>query len=166
MAEFSGKIIDAYYFDEEYTQIEVIYDDTENKKVVSYVIEVDPEHPDYKDLIAEWDEDKLAEATAEYKRQQAAAFAEAIRVSVNEVLDQSKDKLAAIEEEIEVRKKEISGTIYDSILENNEDKDTLFAFKVWALKLDAIKESSNTTKSKIRKAKSIIEGFIILNKLL
>ena len=171
MAEFSGKIIDAYYFDEDYTTIEEIYKN-ENGENISYVLEADPIHPDMQDLEADgWTTEKLAEATANYKRQQANAFSEAINAQVQdrlkEVINTSfKDKekkLKEMERELRAERKVQDDQMYDTIMNSNEDKEYLFKFKLWALEQQAIKNAPKFVKSDLRKSKTILEGLSILH---
>ena len=174
MAEFSGKIVDAYYFSEDYTMIEVIYKN-ENDEMVSYVMEANPEHSDMQALEEDgWNVEKLAEATAEYKRQQANAFSEAINIQVQERLKEvintsfkdKEKKLQEIEKELRAERKVLDDQIYDTILNNNEDKEYLFKFKLWALEQDAVKNSSKAVKSELRKSKTILEGLSIVHQVL
>ena len=60
----------------------------------------------------------------------------------------------------------ISGDMFDIILEGNTNKDMIFKFKLWALELDNIKKSTKAVKTKIRKAKSVLEGMSIIAPLL
>lgn len=170
MAEFSGKILDAYYFDEDYTTIEVIYKN-ENDENISYVLEADPNHPDFQDLEADgWTTEKLAEATVEYKRQQANAFSEAINVQVQERLKEvintsfkdKEKKLKEMEKELRAERKVLDDQIYDTIFSNNTDKEYLFKFKLWAMEQPAIKNAPKFVKSDLRKSKTILEGLSIL----
>jgi hypothetical protein len=194
MAEFSGKIVDAYYFSEDYTMIEVIYKN-ENDEMVSYVMEANPEHSDMQALEEDgWNVEKLAEATAQYKRQQANAFSEAINIQVQERLRevintsfkdkekqlQEKEKelqaqrkilltsgsLEEVEKELRAQRKTLDDQMYDMILNTNQDKEYLFKFKLWALEQPAIKDSSKTVKSELRKSKTILEGLSVLHNVL
>jgi hypothetical protein len=194
MAEFSGKIVDAYYFSEDYTMIEVIYKN-ENDEMVSYVMEANPEHSDMQALEEDgWNVEKLAEATAQYKRQQANAFSEAINIQVQERLRevintsfkdkekqlQEKEKelqaqrkilltsgsLEEVEKELRAQRKILDDQMYDMILNTNQDKEYLFKFKLWALEQPAIKDSSKTVKSELRKSKTILEGLSVLHNVL
>jgi hypothetical protein len=194
MAEFSGKIVDAYYFSEDYTMIEVIFKN-ENDEMVSYVMEANPEHSDMQALEEDgWNVEKLAEATAQYKRQQANAFSEAINIQVQERLRevintsfkdkekqlQEKEKelqaqrkilltsgsLEEVEKELRAQRKILDDQMYDMILNTNQDKEYLFKFKLWALEQPAIKDSSRTVKSELRKSKTILEGLSVLHNVL
>jgi hypothetical protein len=167
MAEFSGKVVDAYYFSEDYTMIEVIYKN-DNNEMVSYVLEANPEHSDMQDLEADgWTVEKLAESTVEYKKQQSTAFSEAIQKQVDEIINESqmqlKKKLNNLEQQIHIKSKMADEELYDKIISSNEDNDSLFKFKLWLLEQPNIKKADRKVKTDIRKAKTIVEGFAILH---
>jgi hypothetical protein len=158
-AIFSNSIISAYYFDEDYATIEVLYEI--NDEIHNYIVEVNPDNIDYQALLAEgWDTDKLAKSTEQYKREQSLEFNTAIQTSVDAILEQS--KLAIKSEMFDNGARDISGDMFNIILEGNTHKDMLFKFKLWALELDNIKTSTKAVKTKIRKCKSIIEGMTII----
>jgi hypothetical protein len=153
-AIFSNSIISAYYFDEDYATIEVLYEI--NDEIHNYIVEVNPDNIDYQALLAEgWDTDKLAKSTEQYKREQSLEFNTAIQTSVDAILEQSKMSIDPAE-----GSRDISSDIFDMILQDN--KDMLFKFKLWALELDNIKTSPKSVKTKIRKCKSIIEGMTVI----
>jgi hypothetical protein len=153
-AIFSNSIISAYYFDEDYATIEVLYEI--NDEIHNYIVEVNPDNIDYQALLAEgWDTDKLAKSTEQYKREQSLEFNTAIQTSVDAILEQSKMSIDPAE-----GSRDISNDIFDMILQDN--KDMLFKFKLWALELDNIKTSPKSVKTKIRKCKSIIEGMTVI----
>ena len=153
-AIFSNSIISAYYFDEDYATIEVLYEI--NDEIHNYIVEVNPDNIDYQALLAEgWDTDKLAKSTEQYKREQSLEFNTAIQTSVDAILEQSKMSIDPAE-----GARDISSDIFDMILQDN--KDMLFKFKLWALELDNIKTSPKSVKTKIRKAQSLFEGMSII----
>ena len=153
-AIFSNSIISAYYFDEDYATIEVLYEI--NDEIHNYIVEVNPDNIDYQALLAEgWDTDKLAKSTEQYKREQSLEFNTAIQTSVDAILEQSKMSIDPAE-----GARDISSDIFDMILQDN--KDMLFKFKLWALELANIKTSHKSVKTKIRKCKSIIEGMTVI----
>ena len=74
MAEFSGNIIDVFYFDQEKSIINVEWRGTD-EKIRRFFVNVDEKDANYRDLVAEgWDEDKIEEATREYRRRARKAF--------------------------------------------------------------------------------------------
>ena len=108
-AIFSDNIITAYYFNEDYTSIEVLYNIKD--KIHSYILEADPNNPDYKALVAEgWDVDKLAKDTEQYKKEQSTDFNNAIQTSVDIILKQTKMSIDPVKS---VR--DISGDMFNII---------------------------------------------------
>ena len=61
MAIFSGKIIEAYYTDQQKSTIEVIY--KEGEQAFSHYLKHDNSHPDFQDLIKEYDIEALTSTT-------------------------------------------------------------------------------------------------------
>ena len=59
----------------------------------------------------------------------------------------------------------VDSLLFDTLLDNNEDKDNLFKFKLWALELEFVKSGTKANKSRVRKAKSVFEGMGIINEL-
>ena len=109
-AIFSNSIISAYYFDEDYATIEVLY--KINDEIHNYIVEVNPDNIDYQALLAEgWDTDKLAKSTEQYKKDQSANFNNAIQASVDIILEQSKMSVDSVKGSID-----ISSDIFNIIL--------------------------------------------------
>ena len=82
MAIFSGRITDAHYINEKYDTIEILFksEDPEDTKLYKHIIEADPKSKDFKDMQAEgWGDKELLDATAEFKRQHAATFNNAVQ---------------------------------------------------------------------------------------
>jgi len=184
MSLFSGKIIEAHYIDHEYSIVEVMYTGDDGN-VYSHALRADPNNQEWKDLIADgWDQDKLAEGTAEYKRASAADFNAQVNSLAKELVQQllveETEKLSKLEEkalgklnklnnlEHDVRKERIALTtnFYSYILENNKDKDEIFKLKLWALEQEFVKTADKETKSAIRKATKITQVFLLIDKLL
>ena len=61
MAVFSGKIIEAYYANSDNDCVEVIY--KQDDKAINHYLKVDFNNQDFKDLIEEYDTDKIAAST-------------------------------------------------------------------------------------------------------
>jgi predicted dithiol-disulfide oxidoreductase (DUF899 family) len=182
MAEFSGKVVSAQFIDAEYTLIKVRYED--NGVLNVYQLFVNPDHPDYQDLLKEgWDTDKIIAETVTSKRAQLAAWNTEVNTAAKALVDQllaqksdtqsefdvlSLAKLSNLNaEEYEKRKEaELEGqNVYNFIMDKNSDKDELFKFKMWALDLDFVKSKDKETKSALRKVQSILEGLSMLNNI-
>ena len=184
MTEFSGRIISAEYMNAEYSLIKVRYDD--DGKNAIYHLEVDPNNADFQALEADgWDAEKIIDATAESKRVQSNAWnlevnaaARAIAeemIGTTVIKEQYNDALLKLEDaQTDIAK--IGGDTFDAVQRSknaifqfmwdaDDNKDELFKFKLWALELDFVKTANKSVKSSIRKAKTIIDGFIILKSI-
>lgn len=190
MAEFSGKIVDAYYANEDYTMIKIVYDpdgDSSTPMLCPFYLEVDPNSRVYQEFIAEgWDEEKLLEHTAEFKRAQAAAFnievQEAAKILAKEMLgipelttekerllsdvDKTKRELLDLDQNAKIRSKTIETELYQFVFDSNDSKEELFKSKLWALELDVVKAADKDVKSSIRKASRITQVMGIVDTLL
>ena len=192
MAEFSGKVVDAQFVDAEHSIIKVLYE--QDELIMVYNLDVNPDHPDYKELMSEgWNLEKIAESTAEYKRAESAAFNievnEAARALAQEmlgmkVLQDERDRLAAekeklgeqvnskekvligLDKEVKIKTNKVDHTLYDFIRDNNDNKEELFKFKLWALEQEEVKEADKKVKSSIRKSTRITEAMAIVNTLI
>ena len=190
MAEFSGKIVDAYYANADYTMIKILYDpdgDPNTKELCPFYLEVDPNNKNYQEFIAEgWDQEKLLEHTAEFKRAQSAAFNIEVQTAAvvlaremmglealkqeKEMLsgevDKTKRELMDMDQNAKIRIKTIETDLYQFIFDNNDSKEELFRTKLWALELDVVKEADKDVKSSIRKATRITQVLGIVDALL
>jgi hypothetical protein len=192
MAEFSGKVVDAQFIDNEHSIIKVLYDQDGSLHV--YNLDVNPDHPDYKELMSEgWDLEKIAESTAEYKKAESAAFNIEVNTAARalaqemlgmKVLQDERDRLAAekeklgeqvsskektligLDKEVKVKTNQVDSAYFEHLWEINENKEELFKFKLWALELDAVKDAGKEIKSSIRKATRISQGLAIIDALM
>jgi hypothetical protein len=192
MAEFSGKVVDAQFIDNEHSIIKVLYDQDGSLHV--YNLDVNPDHPDYKELMSEgWDLEKIAESTAEYKKAESAAFNIEVNTAARalaqemigmKVLQDERDRLAAekeklgeqvsskeetligLDKEVKIKTNQADSAYFEHLWEINENKEELFKFKLWALELDAVKDAGKEIKSSIRKATRISQGLAILDSLI
>ena len=76
------------------------------------------------------------------------------------MIGQNKVKTAARDYELD-----ITSVLYDQLLDQKNNKDNLFKFKLWALELEFVKSSTKADKSRLRKATSVFEGMGIINEL-
>ena len=161
MAEFSGKIVSAQFIDEEYSIIKVVYDNEGTLTV--YNLDVNPDHPDYKDLVSEgWDLEKIIEETAEIKRAQSAAFNEQVNYAAKLLL---RERFGYSDEEGSGEKTtEFSWDYFFDTM--NTDKDEIFKFKIWAFESEKMKEASAELKRDLRKAQTFIDAIKIYEQLL
>jgi hypothetical protein len=178
MAEFSGAVQTAYYVNEEYSLIEVVYKNP-NDELIKYMIEVD-DNADYRALVAEgYTEEKLNEGTSEYKRVHAREFGELVNAQAQSLAEEMlgmrimierkknlEKSSASLDQDAKQDENKVDHVIYDFIRDNNENKEELFRFKLWALEQDIVKESDRDLKSSIRKSKSITSGMAIFHSLI
>lgn len=158
MAIFSGKIVTAHYIDTEYSMIELIYEGADGN-LHSHALRSDPNNPEFQALLADgWDEEKLFEGTAEYKRRSSAAHNievnRAARLLIKEMYGYSED-----EEELEPVDQNFSWDYFFDEMNNN--KDEIFRFKIWAFESEKMKNVDQETKKKLRKAANILEAIKI-----
>jgi hypothetical protein len=182
-------VVTAHYCDEAYENIEVVYNIGEETHV--YVLQADPNNNDYKALVkAGWDTEEIAAGTERSKREQSQDFNLMIQGQVEHLLEEAKaelkQQLLQIESDIMIGQKHVQknkleiiegkqnlkgialsvdSLLFDTLLDNNEDKDNLFKFKLWALELEFVKSGTKANKSRVRKAKSVFEGMGIINEL-
>ena len=154
MAIFSGKIIEAYFANSENNTVEVIYKDGD--RAINHYLPVDFNSEEFKDLIEEYDTDKIAEATIARNRRYAQ--------QLSDVVD------AGIKAKTDLKQKISVGDFVKKIL-NYDDKDSdakeiLFSLKISVFEMDKIKNcEDNDYKTKLRSAKTPIELLAIYNEL-
>jgi hypothetical protein len=186
MALFSGKIIDARYIDLEYSLVELTYTGDDGN-VYAHALRVDENNQEWLDLLAEgWDQERLLDGTAEYKRQASADFngqvnelarklakemigmkeLEEQKTALESKISNQEKTLLSLDQNIKIRTNQANSGVYDHIMSINTDKEELFKFKLWALEQEAVQNSDKDVKSKIRKCTNIIEGLFIVNELL
>jgi hypothetical protein len=178
MAEFSGKIVSAFYANEEYDMIKIRWDDNGTLNV--YHIPVDENNTDYQELVEEgWDSERLIEETAEELRGQSNAFNARVNDVAQELAKEmlGLDKLQAQKIELERKiidldkdekekaAKTLQTEIYSYVMNNNEDKDELFKCKLWALETPEISKASKEIKTSIRKATKVLDILNIIDGL-
>jgi len=201
MAYFSGKINTAYYMSEDYSVIEIVYTDEDQDMKLKHIMQVDPEAQEYKDLVAEgYDELKLIEETAKYKREHAKVFGSLVNAQAqalaeemlgmkhmmdqkaqlekdNAELNKTKEKtertllikektLLSLDQDVKTKTNKVDHALYDYIRDNNQNKEELFKFKLWALEQDVVKAADKKVKSTIRKATRITEAMAIIDTLI
>lgn len=155
MAIFSGKIIEAYYTDQQKSTIEVIY--KEGEKAFSHYLKHDNSHPDFIDLVKEYDIEALTTTTIKrlnnYRNQLK-----------NTISDYQQKALQKVEDEL----KSVRDLFFNSMLNFNvEDQkhlEILYTFKLRAFETDKIKNSINEDlKTQLRSALTISEAIKIFN---
>lgn len=187
MAEFSGKIVSAYYGDVDHTVIKIRYEKDDTLHV--WNAPVDEDNEDYQALLAEgWDEERLLDETAEFKRAESQAYNMQINAAAREMLglkelQDERNRLAAekeklgnevntkeevligLDKEVKVKTNQVDNAYFEYFWEINENKEELFKFKLWALELDFVQSADKEIKKNIRRCTSLIDGLNIVNDL-
>ena len=154
MAIFSGKIIEAYYSNSENDTVEVIY--KQGEQAINHYLKVDFNDQDFKDLIEEYDTDKIAASTIARNRQYAK--------QLSDMIDQG------IKSKTDVKQRVSAEEFIDSILNfNSSDKQSaeiLFALKVKVFEQDKVKSCNDKDlKSSLRSAKTPVDLISIFKKI-
>ena len=154
MAIFSGNIIEAYYANSDNDTIEVIY--KQGEKAINHYLKVDYKDQDFKDLIEEYDTDKIAASTIARNRQYAK--------QLSDMIDQG------IKSKTDVKQRVSIEEFIDSMLNfNSSDKQSaeiLFALKVKVFENDKVKSCNDKDlKSSLRSAKTPVDLISIFKKI-
>jgi hypothetical protein len=154
MAIFTGKIIEAYFANSDNSTVEVIYKD--HGKAINHYLAVDFNNQDFKDLIKEYDTDKIAEATMARNRNYAKQLSDLIDVGIKSKVD-TRQKISV---EDFVKK------ILDFDPSDPACNEILFSLKVLIFENKKVKGSTdNVLKSKMRVATHPIDLLVAYSKL-
>lgn len=192
MAEFSGKIVSAFYANEAHDLVKIRWDDNGTLNV--YHLPVDENNADFQALQEEgWNAEKLLDEMAEELRGQSQAFntiiqeqAKALakemlgmnvlekekkrleeeRAQLDSKVNEKEQVLIGLDKEVKVKTNAVDTAFFQSLWEINENKEELFKFKLWALELEAVKNAGKDIKSSIRKATRISQGLAIVDALI
>ena len=156
MAIFSGNIIEAYYANENNDTVEVIY--KQGEQAINHFLKVDYKDQDFKDLIAEYDTDKIAGSTIARNRNYARQLSEMVDAGIRAKTDKKEKVKVTIDNFI------------DSLINyKNDDKqsaETLFALKVKIFENDKVKSCDDKElKSSLRSAKNPVDLISIFKKI-
>ena len=160
MAEFSGNIIEAYYTNPEHNSIEIIF--KKGEKAFNYHMNVNYDHPDFKEFIKEYPLEKVQQTT----NQRLKNYKE----NVEKAIEKYKNNEYVSKTELEQTKKKIVDDFINFLInfnENNKEQmDLLFNLKLKVFDLDKVKSSKNEeAKTKIRKSVNPYEVISELNKI-
>ena len=156
MAVFSGKIIEAYYSNSENDTVEVIYND--GKQAINHFLKVDYKDQDFKDLIAEYDTDKIAGSTIARNRNYARQLSELVDAGIRSKTD-SKEK-------VKVSVDDFIDSIINFKSGDRQSAETLFALKVKIFENDKVKSCTDKDlKSSLRAAKSPVDIISLFKKI-
>ena len=154
MAIFSGNIIEAYYANSENNTVEVIY--KQGEKAINHYLKVDYKNQDFKDLIEEYDTDKIAASTIARNRNYAK--------QLSDMVDQGIKAKTDVKQKISVEE------YIDSMLNyNSSDKQSaeiLFALKVKVFENDKVKSCEDKDlKASLRSPKTPVDLISIFKKI-
>ena len=156
MAIFSGNIIEAYYANSDNDTIEVIY--KQGEKAINHFLKVDYNNQDFKDLIAEYDTDRIAGSTIARNRNYARQLSELVNAGIQSRTDKNEKVKVTIDDFID--------SIINFDNKNEQCNEILFALKVKLFENDIVKNSADKdTKSLLRSAKTPVEAIKLFDKL-
>jgi len=150
MAVFKNKVLDAYFINQERSTIRIEYDDGGAQRR-GFILPKDEENADFQALEAEgWSVKRILENTQQMEADRKSLF----NARVNEVAADMLKK-EGVEKSSEMT--------WDILIEKNDDKDTVFSFKMWALETDLLKAAPSELKKNLRKSRTLTEAIAILN---
>ena len=156
MAIFRGNIIEAYYANSDNDTIEVIY--KQGEQAINHFLKVDYNDQDFKDLIAEYDTDKIAGSTIARNRNYARQLSELVNAGIQSRTDKNEKVKVTIDDFID--------SIINFDNKNEQCNEILFALKVKLFENDIVKNSTDKdTKSLLRSAKTPVEAIKLFDKL-
>ena len=156
MAIFSGNIIEAYYANSDNDTIEVIY--KQGEQAINHFLKVDYNDQDFKDLIAEYDTDKIAGSTIARNRNYARQLSELVNAGIQSRTDTN--------EKVKVTVDDFIDSIINFDNSSEQCAEILFALKVKLFENDIVKNSADKdTKSLLRSAKTPVEAIKLFDKL-
>ena len=147
--------ITAHFIDNERKTIEVILKDDDETKVYPYILEYNPEHSIYKELLKVCSLDKLHENTWEKKKVERKDFESMVKRVAQ------KDGL--LKKIIEGVDSDFFKLMMDFLLSNKKEHiDRLFNFKIFLFEKDIVKNCKDESKkTAIRKSKTPLEALKI-----
>ena len=151
MAIFSGKIIEAYYTNQDNSTVEVIYQD--GKKAISHYLSVDTTQNDFRDLIKEYPASRIADTTIARNKK--------VINQINGLVDRSTSRRNT--EAVDPVE-----SIADFVIDYSPKKhaQNLFDLKIKVFELPVVKQNTNASaKDEIRLASNPIDVLIAYQNL-
>ena len=154
MAIFSGKIIEAYFTNSENNTVEVIY--KEGPRAINHYLPVDYNEQDFRDLIAEYDTDKIAESTIARNRKYAQQLSEMVDAGIKARSD--------VKQKISVQ--DFVKKLLNFKHTDEECKEILFTLKIEIFETEKLKNcKDNEQKARLRSAKTPVELLSLYNQI-
>ena len=156
MAIFSGNIIEAYYANEKNDTVEVIY--KQGEKAINHYLKVDFNNQDFKDLIAEYDTDKIAGSTIARNRNYARQLSELVDAGIKSKTDTNEKVRVTIDDFID--------SLINFKSADKQSAEILFAMKVKLFEHEKVKSCTDKDlKSSLRAAKSPVDIISLFKKI-
>ena len=156
MAIFSGNIIEAHYANEKNDTVEVIY--KQGEKAINHYLKVDFNNQDFKDLIAEYDTDKIAGSTIARNRNYARQLSELVDAGIKSKTDTNEKVRVTIDDFID--------SLINFKSADKQSAEILFALKVKVFENDKVKSCNDKDlKSSLRSAKTPVDLISIFKKI-
>ena len=159
------KVVDVHFVDNNYTLLELTYEN-ENQEAVSMTVDItDEENPEVKEILETFTMEQLIQKTYDYDKAQSTSFKRAVMQiareegqldALTDYADTSVEKRTP--EQISFILKFFLNYIFGEELPEPLNKETLFSLKLEVFENEVIKKSSKSkTKSLIRKAQTPFE---------
>ena len=156
MAIFSGNIIEAYYANENNDTVEVIY--KQGEQAINHFLKVDYKDQDFKDLIAEYDTDKIAGSTIARNRNYARQLSEMVDAGIRAKTDKKEKVKVTIDDFID--------SLINFKSADKQSAEILFAMKVKLFEHEKVKSCTDKDlKSSLRAAKSPVDIISLFKKI-
>ena len=161
MAHFSGKIINAYYTNQNHDTVWVMWSDGQVAR--EHYVVVDENDGQFKELLEEWSYDSLDKATKQFTDNVSQEFKDAFeRYAVrNNLYGYGEDgsKPEKMKEDEAVVTGSLDQLIFNFNANDNEQKEQLFKLKLKLFEEDVVKSSKKrTAKADLRKAETPVEA--------
>lgn len=156
--------VSARFCDNDRTQIEVFVKGDKEGEVFPHIIELDENHPDYKNLISVTSLPEIHDYTDEWCTQQRKQFKEELLdIAKKEgIISEQNTKEVKVEKTFTEMLESVFSTEHDYNSENI--KEQLFKAKLYAFEMPLIKDSDNRDlKAKLRKSETIKDVFKIVS---
>ena len=151
--------VSARFCDNDRTQIEVFVKGDKENEVFPHIVELDENHPEYKNLISIISLPEIHEYTDRWCTEQRKKFKEEmIDIATREgIIKETKGNIKEVEVKVEHTLEELISKIFvEKIDYNNEEiKEQMFKAKLTAFELPFVKDSDKRDlKAKLRKAET------------
>lgn len=154
--------VSARFCDNERTQIEVFVKGDKENEVFPHIVELDENHPDYKNLLSIQSLPEIHQYTDNWCTEQRKRFKEemidiAKQEGIIKVSKSNAPNVKEVEVKVDYTLEELVSKIFNDKLEYDNEliKEQMFKAKLAAFELPIVKESDNRElKAKLRKAET------------